>query len=310
MLRERLAGLVETVLEIVVFIYLGAVLKRLRILNESIGRKLLSLSLNILLPLIVFRSFATVKISMGEFLLPMIGLLINLSLLTVAYLVSRIIEMNNARKGAFLLVCSTLNIGIIGLPFIGLFFNAEGVATASLIDIGNSIYVFAIAFLVASHFNPSKSKRSLKSSVKNLLTQPYILSIIAGLAANLLRLDLPPQAGELIIFVSLFNAIIVLLAAGVFIRFPGRSLMREVFLSAFVKILIGNLIGFAFAILLQPAPQALRVMIIVASLPPAFMTLVHASAENLDLEFASILLGSILAIGIPVIVFYGLFFSL
>jgi hypothetical protein len=40
------------------------------------------------------------------------------------------------------------------------------------------------------------------------------------------------------------------------------------------------------------------------------MTLVHASAENLDLEFASILLGSILAIGIPVIVFYGLFFSL
>ncbi len=305
-----MASLVETVLEIVVFTCLGAVLKRLRILNESIGRKLLSLSLNVLLPLIVFRSFATVRISMGEFLLPMVGLLINLSLLTIAYFVSRSIEMSGARKGAFLLACSTLNIGIIGLPFISLFFNAEGVATASLIDIGNSIYVFAIAFLVASRFNPSKSKRSLKSNVKNLLTQPYILSIIAGLATNLLRLDFPPQVSELIFFVSLFNAIIVLLAAGVFIRLPGRSLLWEVFLSAFVKVFIGSLIGFTFAVLLQLAPQALRVMIIVASLPPAFMTLVHAGAENLDLEFASILLGSILAIGIPVIVFYGLFFSL
>jgi len=310
MLQERLAGLVETVLEIVVFTCLGMVLKRLHVLNESIGRKLLSLSINILLPLVVFRSFATVKISMGEFILPVVGLLINLSLLTIAHLVSRSIEMSNARKGAFLLACSTLNIGIIGLPFISLFFNTEGVAIASLIDIGNSIYVFAIAFLIASRFNPSKSKRSLKSNVKSLLTQPYILSIVAGLVANLLRLDLPPQADELIIFISLFNAIIVLLAAGVFIRLPERSIRWKVFSSVFVKVFIGSLIGFAFAVLLQLAPQALKVMIIVASLPPAFMTLVHASTENLDLEFASILLGSILAIGIPVIVFYGLFFSL
>lgn len=305
-----MTSLVETVLEIVVSISLGIVLKRLYILNESIGRKLLSLSLNILLPLIVFHSFVTVKISMNEALLPVVGLLINLSLLAIAYLVLESIEMSNARKGAFLLACSTLNIGIIGLPFISLFFNTEGVATASLIDIGNSIYVFAIAFLVASRFNPSKSERSLKSSVKNLLAQPYILSIIAGSIANLLRLDLPPQANELITFISLVNAVMMLIAAGVFTRLPRRSLLREIFLSIFVKILIGSLIGFAFAILLQLTPQATGVMIIVASLPPAFMTLVHASVENLDLEFASTLLGSMLAIGIPVIVFYGLFFSL
>lgn len=302
-------SLIETLAEIVLFLSLGVFLKRARVLNENIGKKLLSLSINILLPLIAFRSFATVKILMEECLLPLIGLMINISLLSVAYLFSRRLKMSNAQRGAFLLACSTLNIGVIGLPFISLFFNAKGVATASLIDIGNSVYVFSIAFIIASHFNPSKSKRSFKGSVKSLLLQPYIVSIIAGLTTNLLGLELPRQASELISFVSLLNVMVILVATGVFIRLPGKSILLEVFSSAFVKIVFGSLIGFAFASMLHLAPETLWVVVIIASLPPAFMTLVHASAENLDLEFASVLLGSMLAIGIPVIVFYGLLFS-
>lgn len=302
-------SLIEILVEIGLFLSLGIFLKRIRILNEIIGRRLLSVSLHILLPLIVFRSFATVKILLEECFLPLIGLMINLSLLAIAYLVSGRLNMNSSNRGAFLLACSTLNIGIIGLPFISLFFNTKGIATASLLDIGNSVYVFSIAFLVASRFNPSKVKRSSKNSIKNLVLQPYIISIIAGLAANLSGLELPRQAGELINFISLLNAIIILVATGVFIRLPNKNTMREVFISAFVKIVFGSLIGFAFASMLHLTPETLGVVVIIASLPPAFMTLVHASVENLNLEFTSILLGSMLAIGIPVIVSYGLLFS-
>lgn len=302
-------SLIEILVEIVLFLSLGIVLKRIRVLNETIGRRLLSFSLNLLLPLIVFRSFATVKISLEECLLPVVGLMINLSLLAIAYLVSRRLSMNSSKRGAFLLACSTLNIGIIGLPFINIFFDIKGVATASLLDIGNSIYVFSIAFLVASRFNPLKVKKSLKSNIKSLLIQPYIISILTGLSANLLGLELPRQVSELISFVSLLNATIILVSTGIFIRLPSGSIVKEVLLSAFVKIAVGSLIGFAFASLLQLSSEKLGVIVVVSSLPPAFMTLVHASTENLDLEFASILLGSMLAVGIPTIVFYGLLFS-
>ncbi|MEM3712578.1 MAG: AEC family transporter [Thermoproteota archaeon] len=302
-------SLFEILVEIVLFLNLGIFLKRIHVLNEISGRRLLSVSLNILLPIIVFRSFAAVKVSLEECFLPLIGLMINLSLLAIAYLVSGRLAMNSSKRGAFLLACSTLNIGIIGLPFISLFFDTKGVATASLLDIGNSIYVFSIAFLVASRFNPLKVKKSLRSNIKSLLIQPYIISIIAGLAANLLGLELPKQVSELISVVSLLNVIVVLLATGVFITLPSKNIMREVFSSAFVKISAGGLIGFTFASLFRLPPEKLGVVIIVSSLPPAFMTLAHASAENLDLEFASILLGSMLALGIPVIVFYGLLFS-
>lgn len=296
-------------MEIVLFLSLGIFLKRIRVLNETIGKRLLSFSLNILLPLLVFRSFATVVISLEECFLPLVGLMINFSLLAIAYLVSGRLRMNDAKKGVFLLACSTLNIGIIGLPFINLFFNTQGVATASLLDIGNSIYVFSIAFLIASRFNPSKIKSSFKNSVKSLIIQPYIISIVAGLAFNLLGLELPEQVNGLISITSVLNVIIVLIATGIFIKLPSKSIVKEIFSSAFVKIVIGSLIGFIFANLLRLSPEKLGVVIIVSSLPPAFMTLVHASAENLDLEFASILLGSMLALGIPTIVFYGLFFS-
>lgn len=302
-------GLFEIVFEIVVLLSLGIVLKRIHVINESIGKRLLSLSLNLLLPIIVFRSFATVRISLEDSLLPLIGIMINLSLLGIAYLVSKNLGMNSARRGSFLLGCSTLNIGIIGLPFIELFFNAEGVATASLLDIGNSLYVFSIAFLVASRFNPSKREESFKNDVKRFLTQPYILSIIIGLVANILRIELPEQVIIFTSIVSLINIFIILIAVGVFISLPTKRLMREIITAAAVKILLGGLVGLAFANLLCLTPQALRVTLIIASLPPAFMTLMHASTENLDLEFATILLGSMLAIGIPVIVFYGLLFS-
>lgn len=302
-------SLIEILVEIVLFLSLGIFLKRIRVLNEITGRKLLFISLNILLPLIVFRSFATVKISLEECFLPLIGLMVNLLLLAIAYLVSGGLGMNSSKRGAFLLACSTLNIGIIGLPFISLFFDIEGVATASLLDIGNSIYVFSIAFLVASQFNPLKVKGSFKSNIKSLLIQPYIISVLAGLSTNLLGLELPKQANELISLVSLLNAALILISSGIFIRLPSRSIMREVLLSVFVKMVIGSLIGFVFANLLQLPSEKLGVVVIVSSLPPAFMTLVHASTENLDLEFASILLGSMLAVGIPTILFYGLLFS-
>ena len=304
-----LPGLFEIIFEIIALLSIGIVLKKIRVLNEQIGKRLLSLSLNLLLPIIVFRSFAIVRISLEDSLLPLIGLMINLSLLAVAYFVSKSLDMNNARRGVFLLECSTLNIGIIGLPFIDLFLNTEGVAVASLLDIGNSLYVFSIAFLVASRFNPSKREESFKKGVKRFLTQPYILSIIIGLVANMLKIELPEQVGIFTSIVSYINIVAILIALGVFIKLPAKSLMREILASTVVKILLGGLVGLTFASLFCLKPQALRATLIVASLPPAFMTLIHASTENLDLEFATVLLGSMLAIGIPVIVFYGLLFS-
>ncbi len=181
--------------------------------------------------------------------------------------------------------------------------------TALLPDIGNSLYVFSIAFLVASRFNPSKREDSFKNGVKRFLTQPYILSIAIGLVANISKIDLPELVAVFTNIVSFINIVIILIALGVFIKLPVKKLMREILVSAAVKIPLGGLVGLTFASLFCLTQQALKVTLIIASLPPAFMTLIHASTENLDLEFATILLGSILAIGIPIIVFYGLLFS-
>lgn len=299
----------ETVFEIVTLLSLGIFLKKLRMLNEDHGKKLLSVSINLFLPIIVLRSFTTVKISLEDYLLPLIGLMLNLLLLTVAYLASKNLSMDDARKGVFLLGCSTLNIGIIGLPFIELFYSVEGVATASLLDIGNSLYVFSIAFLVASSFNPLKRERSFKNSLKGLFTQPYILSIIFGLTANLFGISFPEPFGAFTSIISFTNTVVMLIAVGIFIRLPEKSVMREILAATAVKIMAGKLIGLTLSRMFCLTPQALRVTVTVASLPPAFMTLVHASTENLDLEFATILLGFTLAVGIPAITFYNLLLS-
>ncbi|MGB9718102.1 MAG: AEC family transporter [Thermoproteota archaeon] len=302
-------GLFETILEIVVLLSLGVLLRRLHVLGEESCKKLLSLSINLLLPIIVFCSFATVKIRLEDYLLPAIGLMLNLLLLAAAFLSSGGLNMDRARRGAFLLGCSTLNIGIIGLPFIELFFNAEGVTTASLLDIGNSIYVFSIAFLVASRFNPSRTGKSFRNSVKRLLTQPYILSIIFGLAANLYGVRLPESARVLASTASFANIIVMLVAVGTFIRLPSRSLVRQILVATIIKIPVGGFVGLTLASLFSLTPQASVVTVMVALLPPAFMTIVHASTENLDLEFATILLGFTLTVGIPLITLYGLILS-
>ncbi|MEM2929906.1 MAG: hypothetical protein QW797_03480 [Thermoproteota archaeon] len=302
-------ALFETILEIVALLSLGILLRRLRFISEEFCKKLLSLSINLLLPIIVFCSFATVKISLEDYLLPVVGLMLNLLLLAIAFLSSGSLNMDRARKGAFLLGCSTLNIGIIGLPFIEIFFNAKGVTTASLLDIGNSLYVFSIAFLVASRYNPSRGERSLKDSVKGLLTQPYILSIIFGLTANLYGVRLPESAPVLTSIVSFTNIVIMLIAAGAFIRLPSKSLIRQILVATVIKTPIGGLVGLILANIFSLTLQASIVTVMVALLPPAFMTIVHASIENLDLEFATILLGFTLAVGIPLITLYGLILS-
>ncbi|MBO3841399.1 MAG: hypothetical protein FGF48_03155 [Candidatus Brockarchaeota archaeon] len=302
-------GLFETVFVIVALLSLGMLLRRFSMISEEFCKKLLSISINLLLPIIVFRSFAAVKISLEDCLLPVIGLVLNLLLLAIAFIASRSLNMDRARRGAFILGCSTLNIGIIGLPFIELFFNAEGVATASLLDIGNSLYVFSIAFLVASGFNPSRREISLKSSVKGLFTQPYILSIILGLTANLCGLRLPESFGIFTSIISFTNIVLMLIAVGAFIRLPSKNTVKHVLAATAIKIPIGGMAGLTLASLFGLNLKASIVTVMVALLPPAFMTIVHASAENLDLEFATILLGFTLTVGIPLITVYGLLLS-
>ncbi|MEM3659713.1 MAG: AEC family transporter [Thermoproteota archaeon] len=304
-----MASLFETMFEIVALLSLGIFLRKLQLISEEFCKKLLSLSINLLLPIIVFRSFAAVKISSGDCLLPLIGLMLNLLLLAIALIASRSLNLNRARRGAFLLGCSTLNIGIIGLPFIELFFNAQGVTTASLLDIGNSLYVFSIAFLVASRFNPSQRKRSLKTSFKELFTQPYILSIILGLTANLYGLRLPESFRFLTSLVSFTNIVVMLISVGVFIRLPSKNIVKHILAATVIKIPIGGLAGLTLASLFGLNLKASIVTVMVALLPPAFMTIVHASTENLDLEFTTILLGFTLTVGIPLITFYGLLLS-
>ncbi|MGQ9479040.1 MAG: AEC family transporter [Thermoproteota archaeon] len=301
-------SLLETVFEIAAFITLGSILRRIHVLNEFRGGRLLSISLNLLLPIIVFKSFATVRMAPKDALLPVLGITVNLLLLTIAHVVSGSLFMNDAKKGAFLLACSTLNIGIVGLPFIESFFGAKGVATASLLDIGNSLYVFSIAFLVASRFNPSKRGKSIERNLKRFLTQPYIISIIFGITINLLKIELPQIIETFSSTVSLINTFLILTTIGAFIKLPSGRLVKEIVASTLVKFPLGGLIGWVLASLLGLVPQAVRVTVMVSSLPPAFMTLIHAQSENLDLEFATILLSYMLAIGIVTIIFYGLLF--
>lgn len=181
---------IRCVLPMLLLIALGMGVRRLGWLSDRGVSEMDRVSFRLLLPLTLFRSIYTCDFH-ASLNVPLLMTAVVLSLLSfgITLLVSGLAEKDIPRRAALAQGMFRNNCVLYGLPIIASLFGEAAAGTFSMlltviIPLNNILAVLILSLLTAG-------KRSLKSLVRSVLRNPFVISAAIGILLNLSGLRLP-----------------------------------------------------------------------------------------------------------------------
>jgi predicted permease len=272
---------VNVVLPVFLVAGMGYVLKRrldLQIapLNQAVLYVLMPAFIFTSLLPVDFRSEVPLRITAFAFLLAIMMLLIG-------FAVARVLRLDRPTANALALTAALPNLGNYGLSVVLLAFGQPGLAAGTLLLAVQMLYGLALAVFVAS-----SGSASLGRAFAEMFRQPVIYAVAAALALNLLNVAPPEFVISALTLPSQAAIPVMLIVLGM--NVAGSSGIERpalVSLAAFVRLVVGTLVGWLLAVALGIEGVARDVMIVGAAMPTAVFTILTATQFDARPKFVS-----------------------
>jgi predicted permease len=207
-----------------------------------------------------------------------------------------LLHKTGPQKSVLFCCGSFSNIGSLGGLTSFVFFGEKGFALLALYKVFEQIIYFSIGFPFARYLRSADSDRQTGSRVLEMFKDPFFLvatlSFMGGICLNLSGLARPmfyATLNSLLIPVGIF---LVLVSVGLSMRFSNvRNHLFEGLAISLIKFIILPVVagGAAYLLGLHRIQDGLplKIALVGASMPVAFMALVAASIYDLDLDLAN-----------------------
>ncbi len=277
-------------------------MKKIKLFTSSTADTLLKIVFYVTLPALTFLSGSTAELSLQFFYLPIIAIAIVLIIFSVSYPISKKFNLPKATQGTFLVGTLIMNTGFT-LPFVLAAYGNQGLAIYTIFDFGNTLMIFTFAYYFAIKFG--KNEKS-KIPIKKFLLLPPIWGLILGIIFNLLKFELQPTVLNFLEIVGKPTIFLVILSLGIY--FSPKVTNLEKMLTVFsLRIGLGLCLGF-IAVNIFNIEGIMRTLIVIfCGAPVGYNTLIFASLEELDKEFAASLVSISLLLGIvyvPLLIYF------
>ena len=295
-------GFWSKVIPIIIIFFLGYFLKKIKLFTSSTADTLLKIVFYVTLPALTFLSGSTAILSLQFFYLPIIAIAVVLIIFSVSYPISKKFNLPKATQGTFLVGTLIMNTGFT-LPFVLAAYGNQGLAIYTIFDFGNTLMIFTFAYYFAIKFG--KNEKS-KIPIKKFLLLPPIWGLILGIIFNLLKFELQPTVLNFLEIVGKPTIFLVILSLGIY--FSPKVTNLEKMLTVFsLRIGLGLCLGF-IAVNIFNIEGIMRTLIVIfCGAPVGYNTLIFASLEELDKEFAASLVSISLLLGIvyvPLLIYF------
>lgn len=266
--------------------FLGYIAKRFRIIHEKDAKTLLKIFFYFIFPFLAFRILHDVEISSYQLVLPLISFVILISLFFVSVIFSKIVLVKKfkSKKGetvSFTLAVSIMNTSFI-MPFINEFAGEKGLTSLMIFDIGNMLVIATFLFAFSSY----SANKSFGRTVVNLLLSPPIWAVISAFIFNYFNIKSPEILHQSCLFLEKPAFPMVLFALGALLDF--RILFCKTAISAvFIRMFLGFAIGFAVITLIDLQWTEKFVVMLAASSPCGFNSVVYSSLHGHDVRTAA-----------------------
>jgi len=288
----------ETILVVFTLIAIGYGAAALRVLKPETGDGLSDFVFTIAVPLLLFRTIATASFDHGA---PWALWVTYFTSVFVTWIAAHGIIRSgfgrDARSGVVAGVTAGFaNLVLLGIPFISGIYGEPGLAILSQIVsihlpimMAASIILFEWALKRDGANTESKSAIALVTGfLRQLVTNPLIIGILAGLVTRLSGLEIPGVADRVIASLAGVAGPMALFAMGVSLRGYGiRGQVPQALALVTLKLVLMPGVALAMALLLGLPELQAKVVVAAASLPAGVNSWLIASRLGTGQRLAS-----------------------
>jgi hypothetical protein len=276
-------------LPIFVIVLLGAWLKRINFINAEFIRIASNLVFNIGLPATLF--FGTVKTDFSNIISPtLLGIMVLMTLLVFIFsmLSARLHVAEKSEHGLYVQGAFRGNLVIVGLAFCANAYGDIGLATAAipvaiLIILYNVLSVYVLN-ITLKHSGNTSARKILTDILKN----PLILGILAGLLVNLAGFPLPKLVLETGGYFSQMTLPLALLCIGGAMDLSALRLASGAAVGSTIwKLVMSPLLVLIIAIPMGIRDMELDVLFFLAASPTAAASFVMAKSMGGNASLAA-----------------------
>lgn len=200
---EKLYGILETVLPIVVMLGFGILFKRLRAFTAEGMNTIKGLVLNLCLPALLFRTFAGVTYTWSVAGVSITFFLLSCLAIALAFGLKKIFTPKTFIT-PFLL--TSYETGMIGFALYTQIFGLQNLGNIAMIDLGHAPFMFIIFKTLIDN----SRRHTPKSVIKDMLSSPLIWCIFLGILTGTTGLGKTIEASP---FGNAFDAVLLFLGA-------------------------------------------------------------------------------------------------
>ncbi|HOH97237.1 MAG TPA: AEC family transporter [Candidatus Cloacimonadota bacterium] len=274
---------IEKILPLIMAFFLGLGLKHLKLLSKSDAPVLLKLVLSVTLPALTIIAITRVELSRDMLFIPLFAMGIVMLMYLISNLVNLRLKLPRPMFGSFLVGTMIMNTAYV-LPFFHAAFGNEGLARASLFDIGNTFMIFTFTYYNAIKYGDNPHTDRIVWA--KFLRLPPLWAMLLAFVLKLSQVELPPLGLNFLTLVGNPTTPLVMIALGLYFE-PRLKNLGTAFLAIFIRMGLGLGIGIALALVFGLTGLTRTTVIVCAGLPIGFNTLIFANLENMDREFAA-----------------------
>lgn len=287
---------VEKIIPLLLAFLLGIGFKQLKLLSKNDAPILLRFVLTVCLPALAILAVSRVRLSLDMAFIPLSAAIVVFSIYLISSLAGKRLKMPAPRFGSFLVGTLIMN-SAFALPFFFAAFGDEGLARATLFDIGNTFLIFTFIYYQAIKYGDNAHTDRIDWT-KFLRLMP-LWGMLIAFGMKLLRIPLPEVGANFLNLVGQPTAPLVMISLGLYFE-PKLNNLGNAFLGVFIRMGIGLLIGWGLSLLFGLQGITRTVVVVCSALPVGFNTLIFANLENMDREFAA----TMVSISILIALFY------
>jgi len=273
---------------------LGYFLKRKQLFSPADGKSLLKLVFYTTGPLLTLRSLSVVKMDASLLVFPLSTIALVIASFLVAISLKNSLGLNKKQKGVFMSSSMLIN-SAFALPFIISAIGDPGVARTSLFGITNNLLIYGWVYLIAVKYGQDQTAEEKMSVINQVLKTPGLWAVTLGLLMNFLNTAIPQFILPFVNSIANMTGPLIFLSLGFIFNFKVIHL-RASLIALFSRIGVGIIIGLAIVNFFGLQGIDKLTMMLLAASPVGINTVIFASLENLDEEFAA----SIVSIGLVV----------
>lgn len=285
---------------ILLFIAIGYIAKRTKLLDVETGRKLFKFLFTIPLPILVFSSFASNPVETKFLYLPLIGAIVALSLLTVSYLIGSVLKFDRKTLGTLMTASGITSTLSFALPFVATFYGQENTRYLFLYDFGGAVIVWTLVYYLAGRMG-NKHSQKITKSLQTFLKNPMLWALVLGIVVALSGVTLPSIMKSIAQQMGGFTNPLILCGVGIFLNlsfFKQKKNLAKIVLGAGIAMGVSLGLAYGLTTLFGITGIVQKVALICALAPSGTLTVVFAAEHDLDTEYASALVAATMCFAI------------